>query len=425
MAARERMAAREGWRRAKKWREIMAQDPLPADMPPGWHMDPDTGFWLRDTIHHMGRRCLKWDYRGTACYLITLVLRDRSRPLLGKLHGPSFSAIHGGASAPYIAETKLGQLVGAHFRRIPEFSPEIEVLGVQIMPEHLHGVLRVIHPMEKPLGEHLRGFKIGTTKFARNLGIMAPPGPSESLRGQGLFADGFVDTILSSDEAVHKGLAYMADNPRRLWEKRTHPDLFRVVRDLPIRFSLGEKKVVGHFSAIGNHHLLGAPQILQVQCSRQDFEYARDEKTRALMRERAPVRCTETFCEKAEALLAAASHGAVLASPCISHGEKEIARRTYEQGHRVIALCNKGFSPLFKPSGKLFDSCVQGNLLMLAPAAWEYVPGERNITRMDACALNRIAQLLSGSGAVEIQYRGTTLADVDAYAMEAMRAEFC
>ena len=33
-------------------------------------------------------------------------------------------------------------------------------------------------------------------------------------------------------------------------------------------------------------------------------------------------------------------------------------------------------------------------------------PGEKAITRQDACVLNRIAQLLCGPGAAEIDYRG-------------------
>lgn len=45
------------------------------------------------------------------------------------------------------------------------------------------------------------------------------------------------------------------------------------------------------------------------------------------------------------------------------------------------------------------------------------------MTRMDACALNRIAQLLSGSGSIEIRYHGCTMADVNAYAIHSMYAE--
>lgn len=80
---------------------------------------------------------------------------------------------------------------------------------------------------------------------------------------------------------------------------------------------------------------------------------------------------------------------------------------------RVITLQNKGFSPLYKSGGKLFAQCVDGKLLMLAPAAWPYLPGKKPMTRMDACVLNRIAQLLSGDGAVEIDYKGVRLDGVE------------
>lgn len=112
--------------------------------------------------------------------------------------------------------------------------------------------------------------------------------------------------------------------------------------------------------------------------------------------------------------------GAVLVSPCISEGEREIARRAFAAGARVVTLANKGFSPLYKPGGKLFDACAAGNLLMLAPANWPHLPGEKRMTREDACALNRLAQLIAGPGAVEIVYRGVQPEDVDRLARAAV-----
>lgn len=370
-----------------------------------WHVDPETGPWRRDTIHCMLRRCRNWDYCGTGVYLITLVLNDRSRPLLGRLN----------FLEPRIDLTELGRRIEAHFRRISEFTPEIEILGVQVMPEHLHGVLRVTRRMAKPLGEHLRGFKIGATKIACELGC---PGINAGMRGRGLFADGFTDTILFDETAVTNALAYIGDNPRRLWVKRAHPELFRVLRDL--RWQPADGRWEMHFAAIGNHELLNAPMIMQVQCSRRFFAYARN-LNGEIDRSMPPSVATAEFAEKAECLLAAAEHGAVLVSPCISHGEKEIARRAFAAGAKVIALQNKGFSPLYKPGGRLFDRCADGRLLMLAPAAWPYLPGEKKITRMDACALNRIAQLIAGAGAAVIDYKGVRLDGVDAFVAEATK----
>ena len=102
-----------------------------------------------------------------------------------------------------------------------------------------------------------------------------------------------------------------------------------------------------------------------------------------------------------------------LVSPCISHGEREIARQAFLAGCRVITLQNKGFSPLYKPGGKLFETCANGNLLMLAPINWPYQPAEKQMTRNDAQVLNRIAQLIAGEGAVEINYKGAVMRGID------------
>ena len=77
--------------------------------------------------------------------------------------------------------------------------------------------------------------------------------------------------------------------------------------------------------------------------------------------------------------------------------------------------------PLFgvgTPSAQPGD-CSQG---AIAPAAWPYVPGEKKMTRIDACVLNRIAQWLSGPGAVEIKYQGVEPRQVDRLAREALKA---
>ena len=93
-------------------------------------------------------------------------------------------------------------------------------------------------------------------------------------------------------------------------------------------------------------------------------------------------------------MLEAAHKGAVIVSPCISDGEKALARVASEHGFPLIVLCKMGFRELFKPSGELFDLCASGRLLMLAPAKWEYSHKRNSITREKAQILNRIAQLI-------------------------------
>lgn len=406
------------------------ENPTP-QLPPGWQLDAE-GHLRRATLHRMARRCLRWDYRAPASYLITLVLNDRSRPLLGQVRPcPSMDGrvLPSSLSSSLFTPTPLGQQVADTLLRLGTRVPGIQVVGVQAMPEHLHAVLRVTCRLERPLGEYLRGFKIAATKTARDLGVLPsgpPPGAGEAARGHGLFADGFTDTILGSPEAFRKGIAYMFDNPRRLAVKRAHPDLFRVVGDLavPLRQPLAGL-THAHFAAVGNRALLMAPHLLPVQVSRRDFAYRRT-PSGSLLRPSVdgripPVHATPAFEEKAAALLAAAAHGAVLVSPCISKGEREIAARAHEAGCKVIALKNKGFSPLHKPGGRLFGECAAGNLLLLAPARWPHLPGRKPMTRIDACILNRLARLLADPDSSSAPaYRGRIPGGIDALAAEAV-----
>ena len=183
----------------------------------------------------------------------------------------------------------------------------------------------------------------------------------------------------------------------------------------------------GFFSAIGNHFLLDSPNKLQVQCSRSLFGYKRIPKPGggskiARDADGAPVVAFSSpeFEEKRDALLAAAKHGAVLVSPCISDGEREIARLAFAAGANIVALRNMGFSPLYKPGGKLFDKTADGKLLLLAPAAWPYQTADKPMTRFDACVLNRISQLLSADDAAEINYKGMKPDDIDRLVREAV-----
>ena len=381
--------------------------------PPGWHYDEDTGALMRDVIHRMGRRCRNWDYRGKGVYQITITLDDRRSQALGRLG-------HEEKRGAFVELSELGRLVEGVLSELPNQWLGVEVLGVQIMPDHLHVVLAVRGRQRKPLGAIVGSFKSkATSRWLDLLGRTRPSAIGESCasaRVPKLWAEGYIDTILFDESAVANALAYLADNPRRLWEKRAHPELFTVLRDLSVDLGQGR---IGHFAAIGNHYLLKAHSILQVQCSRRFFAYARDAK--GVIQKGLPPRIeSDEFRAAAEALLEEAAHGAVLISPCVSEGEREIARQAFVAGHKVITLANKGFSPLYKPGGRLFDHCAAGNLLMLAPVGWPYLPGEKKMTRLDACVLNRLAQLVSGPGAVDVVYKGIAPEHVDDLARRAV-----
>ena len=399
----------------------------------GWVVGPD-GRLRRATKHHMGRRLPTWDYRRSAYYVITIVLADRREPKLGELvvRKPSVG-IDGAGDWVSVAEARvlglkpdeveakvvfspLGKAIFDHFRRMGEFTPGLEPVYCAVMPDHLHLLVKVVCELKRPLGNAIGGFKTGCEKIYQRLG------------GEGrLFAEGFVDEIVLKAGQLSAEFDYLVDNPRRLAVKWLYPELFKVSREVAVRFRLAPKGPVGqgaagYFSAIGNHFLLTRPELLQVQVSRRFFAYRRDEKGR-LLKDEPPAVATAEFEAKLDEALSAARRGAVIVSPCVSEGEREIARCVFAAGGRVVSMQNKGFSPLYKPGGKLFETCVDGRLLMLAPAAWPYQVNEKPMTRFDATAMNRLCQWVAGDGAAEINYRGMTPANVDELARAAAKVK--
>ena len=311
-------------------------------------------------------------------YMITLEEEGR-RPVLGHLVGDAF-AERGSNDEPHIKLSELGKAVLDEWLGIHDHFPQIEVMAIQMMPDHLHGILFVREKMEKPLGLALRGFKQSCNKHYRELVLGVPPVPSVALptqqtqpaprkdrRGEDrthgmLFARGYNDKLLLRAGQLETWLRYLADNPRRLLMKREHPDLFRVQRNLT---------VVGvSFSAIGNCFLLNRPVRLFVQCSR---------------------RLTETEIQaKVQEYLAAARQGAVLVSPAISPGEKAVMRAAFNEGLPLIYLQENGLDELAKPSGTRMEACARGQLLILSP--WEHHNEQITISRSQCLVLNDLAR---------------------------------
>lgn len=370
----------------------------------------------------MLQRCWGWDYKSPCIYQITIALAERRSMALGRLVIDSDGDGDPIQVEAHVELTAAGRAVEAEWRRMGEFTPAIRPLEIQIMPDHIHGILRVTERLARPLGQILAGFKTGSSKAATGK--------------PGFWSEGFQDTILFHEGQLENMFTYLRDNPRRLAVKRLYRKFFTVKRDLAVEVGLTPVQqnnsggLALHFQAIGNEALLKSPMILQVQCSRSYLAYkrvakpggglkiARDEAGRPIVERETP-----EFGEKFKMLLSMAEKGAVLMSPCISDGEREIARRAMEANAKLVTFSNKGFSPLFKPSGRAFDSASEGRLLMLAPAGWPYQPGEKKMTRFDACALNRIAQLMAGDGAAEINYHGMKPSNVDGLVAEACRAD--
>ena len=330
----------------------------------------------------MLRRCVGHDYTGRQIYMITMVTEGR-RPLFGKVVGRSYAPA-GSDNNPHIELSPLGQRVSDEWWATSQHNPEVKVLALQMMPDHLHGILFVTKPMDKPLGILLRGFKQSCNRHYRELVLGITPVPPVALttqqtqplqpkrdhghedRSHGmLFAHGYNDKLLLREGQMETWVRYLNDNPRRLLMKREHPDLFRVQRNVEAAGMT--------FSAIGNRFLLDRPVRLQVQMSRRLSE--------------------ADIQEQVAYFLTAARQGAVLVSPAISPGEKAVMRAAFNEGHPLIYLQENGFTDLAKPGGTRMEACARGQLLILAP--WEHHNEQLTISRSQCLKLNDIARLLT------------------------------
>lgn len=355
----------------------------------------------------MQRRCVGFDYHGRQMYMLTMVVEGR-HPLFGRLVGRS-NAEPGAADVPRMELSELGRRVEREWWGISNYYPQIEVVALQMMPDHLHGILFVRERMKVDLSRVVCGFKTGCNRAFREVvlgrgvatqsqhtGQTGPAGEQAgkvgeqagSIRLQAgrtkedrehglLFARGFNDKLLLRSGQLERWINYLHDNPRRLLMKREHPDLFRVQRGL---------QVAGlEFSAIGNRFLLDRPELVQVQCSRRLTE-------------------TEIATEVARCLRLAGS-GAVLVSPAISPGEKAVMRAAFEAGWPLIFLQENGFTELAKPGGRRMEACARGQLLILAP--WEHHNEQLTIQRSQCLQLNEMARLICEGKGVATQSQHT------------------
>jgi REP element-mobilizing transposase RayT len=319
----------------------------------------------------MLRRRVGHDYESRRMYFITMTVEGR-RPLLGRLVGRS-DAPEGSAEWPHVELSELGKAVQYEWMDVTRYHPEVSAVALQIMPDHLHGILFVREQMEQHLGQIIKGFKASTNKHYRRLVLGVESAATASLhrrpedkrdrsldnRQQGfLWSLGYNDHILSGKGELQRWVTYLHENPLRLTIKHEHPDLFRV------RFGIN---VAGQtYAAIGNQFLLKNPQKQQVQCSRSLTE--------------------EQIKEKVAFFLAKARQGAILVSPAISKGEQAVMRAALDAHLPLIFLTPWGFNAFSKPGHQYFNACAEGHLLILAP--WEHQNQRIPLTREMCMALN-------------------------------------
>jgi REP element-mobilizing transposase RayT len=372
----------------------------------------------------MRQRCWEHDYCAPSFYMITIVTEPRRNCLSGldfrKCGGASvtesgrspegslvrFRQHPSAAGVPALVPTPtsiagvqlslsaIGQVVLDVWQRTASVYSGVEACECVLMPDHFHGILWVKERLKRPVGHIVRAFKQVSTRECVKNGLLrgAVHGGSEargaSDTGSGrspvgslvrfrqhpsaagvppsLWQEGFQDSVLLHKGQLRAMVEYIADNPRRLATKQTRPELFTVVSQHLVDQD-------HRCSMVGNRDLLRHPLKRQVQISRRTTG---DELQRKM----------EEFFYEAE-------HGAVLVSPCISAGEKKIARAVMVMKKPLIVVLENGFSPHYKPPGRLFQACAEGRLLLVAP--FPFHRRRCRITREKCLQLNEWARVIA------------------------------
>ena len=91
-----------------------------------------------ETIPSMTRRRDGHDYEARQMYLIAITVEGR-RPLLGRVVGNP-EAAEGATEVPRIELSPLGKAVEQDWMAISHYHPEVKVIALQIMPDHLHSI---------------------------------------------------------------------------------------------------------------------------------------------------------------------------------------------------------------------------------------------------------------------------------------------
>lgn len=169
--------------------------------------------------------------------------RDYSRPgwffvtLGADYHRHFFGTVDAGE----MQANGLGRLVETCWSGIPQHYSHIQLGAWQLMPNHFHGLMRIVRSGGAGLGEVLNLFKGSVTREARRAGLVQPviSHHGEKVPGK-VWAPNYYDVICFDADELAVRENYVRANPRR-WALRDVPQ----GRVRQSRFK-GNKALLGH-----------------------------------------------------------------------------------------------------------------------------------------------------------------------------------
>lgn len=370
-------------------------------------------------MNRMHRRLNGWDYSCKCNYMVTLVTAPRqSRFGICREYG--------------IERSAEGKVLYDVWQEIPVRFPEVRASYYVIMPDHFHGILYFQTKTTYTLTDVVEWFRRET----------------ESRAGSRLWEEGFQDSICIHAHQLSRMIAYVLDNPKRLWVKKSNPELFRRrlgfehPRLPALRQKEHDKKGGACWAMDGellslprrsNRHasLFFEPRndnfSSSVSCTIPGWKLLPDGRYQALPGTLPADTCPDTvetaehwtamgnpfllerplliavrFSRQTPAedadqvtarILGKVERGAVVVTPAFSPLEKNVKQQALAAGGSVIQLMPNGFSPFTKPVGVDFDACSKGLLLQIA--AFDAEPGHDKLGKAKCEWLNSAAAALA------------------------------
>lgn len=349
---------------------------------------------------------------------VTLNTRGEA-PTLGYMAG-SPDAPDGSPDAPRCVLTEIGKGVTEAWKNCLNFYPNIELLAFIVMPEHVHGLIRLCQGNKHHLGRIIRGFMIGSThaywdaigidwrSMTYTKGVRTPEyndrDHMRSYRGPALFVRGYNDVEALTPEEVEIKKEYIRNNPRKRLIARSRPDCFRISRDSHSKnwtlaralSAISADRWIGRDTAkckqlqtnvsnrlkggmgidfLGNRALLAAERKVSLICHRSDIAL---------------------FEQQKNAVLKAAREGAVVVSAFISPRERDIMKQLMVEQLPFIEILDNGLSDRYHPAGKAFYSVAEKRHVQIT--CWNYMfQKESQVSREMCLVMNELARVISGN----------------------------
>ena len=325
-------------------------------------MHTDFGYMTEDSWHWQEPETA---WKGVGIYHVTLTVPSR-QPLLGELIIPDNDP-----KQAYVDLLPLGEKIKSCIRLIPELHPEIQIIGIRMMPDHVHFILYVRQTMPVSIKTVIRGFWQGARKEGRLFTLSICPNTirDNEQRLFPIFTEVPFIRPMSRRGQLDAMMQYIKLNPQRLATKRLKPEYFYVQEGIEINGRI--------YSAVGNSKILMEAQRTPVHVRHtmvDEAEHGDDKRLR----------------DYKDSCLQAAQNGAVMVSPFINQYEHEVLDHLIQDKRPVIYIADNGFRDYYKPSAHLFDAVDAGNMLILSP--WEYDHQQKHVSRAKCVEMNNIAE---------------------------------